>query len=155
MKDTGGLRIFCSASCAFVLATVSPTTTPFFFVLLGPYPQHMEFPTLGSKWSCSRWPMPEPQQSQILNLLSKTRDRPRNLMVPSRICFHCSMKGTSHHHFHMTIIPNSWFLLLLTKSVLHKQWQVICISNSFARTTLDHLFLKLAKLPCNLPANSP
>ena len=30
----------------------------------------------------------------ILNLLSKTRDQTHNLMVPSRICFHCTTAGT-------------------------------------------------------------
>ena len=33
----------------------------FFFVFLGPHLQHMEFSRLGSNWSCSRWPMPQPQ----------------------------------------------------------------------------------------------
>ena len=34
------------------------------------------------------------QQCQILNLLSKARDQNHNLMVSSRICFHCAMMGT-------------------------------------------------------------
>ena len=34
------------------------------------------------------------QQRQIINPLSKARDRTRNLMVPSRIHFHCTMAGT-------------------------------------------------------------
>jgi len=34
------------------------------------------------------------QQCQILNPLSKARDRTCNLMVPSRICFHCATTGT-------------------------------------------------------------
>ena len=36
-----------------------------------------------SSWQC--W---------ILNPLSKARDQTHNLMVPSRICFHCAMTGT-------------------------------------------------------------
>ena len=36
------------------------------FVFLGPHLQHMEVPRLrGSNWSCSCWPMPEPQQRGI------------------------------------------------------------------------------------------
>ena len=33
-------------------------------------------------------------QRWILNPLSKARDQTRNLMVPSRIHFHCTMTGT-------------------------------------------------------------
>ena len=35
-----------------------------------------------------------PTQRWILNPLSKARDRTRNLMVPSRICFRCTTTGT-------------------------------------------------------------
>ena len=48
--------------------------------------------------------MPEPnricdlhhssQQHQILNPMSKARDQTHNLMVPSRIHFHCTTTGT-------------------------------------------------------------
>ena len=34
------------------------------------------------------------RQCQILNLLSKVRDRTYNLVVPSRICSRCTMMGT-------------------------------------------------------------
>ena len=34
------------------------------------------------------------QQRWILNPLSEARDQIRNLMVPSRIRFHCTMTGT-------------------------------------------------------------
>ena len=44
--------------------------------------------------SCSCWPKPQPQQCQILNPVSKARDRTCNLMVPSQMCFRCVMKGT-------------------------------------------------------------
>ena len=36
------------------------------FVFLGPHWWHMEFPRLGGWISCSRWPMPEPEQLGIL-----------------------------------------------------------------------------------------
>ena len=35
-----------------------------------------------------------PQQRRILNLVSEARDQTRNLMVPSRIRFHCATMGT-------------------------------------------------------------
>ena len=38
------------------------------------YPQHVEVSRLGVNWSYSCWPMPQPQQHQILNPLSKARD---------------------------------------------------------------------------------
>ena len=36
----------------------------------------------------------KPQQRQILNPLSKARDKIRNLVVPSWICSHCATMGT-------------------------------------------------------------
>ena len=39
------------------------------------------------------------QQHRILNLLSEARDRTRNLMIPSRIHFHCTMRGTPDELF--------------------------------------------------------
>ena len=39
------------------------------------------------------------QQCQILNPLIEARDRTRNLMVSSRIHFHCAMAGTSQLAF--------------------------------------------------------
>ena len=44
-------------------------------------------------------------QYQIFNPLSKVRDRTRNLMVPSWICFHCNMMGTPP-----CVSLNQWFL---------------------------------------------
>ena len=35
------------------------------FVFLGPHPWQMEVPRLRVNWSCSHWPMPQPQQHQI------------------------------------------------------------------------------------------
>ena len=76
----------------------------FFFYFLGLHPQHMEVPRLGVQLELqllayttatatsdpSRvWdPHHSPRQCQILNLLSKARNRTRNLMVPSLIYFH-------------------------------------------------------------------
>jgi len=40
-----------------------------------------------------------PWQRRILNPLSKARDRTHNLMVPSRIRFHCNMTGTPTFSF--------------------------------------------------------
>ena len=83
---------------------------PFFLVFLGPHPQHMEVPRLGVKSElqllayasatatedpsrvCN--PHHSSQQCQILNTLSKARDRNHNLMVPSRIRFCCTTTGT-------------------------------------------------------------
>ena len=53
-----------------------------------------KLPGWGSNRSCCLQPTPEPQQCRILNPLSEARDRTCNLMVPSRIPFHCAMKGT-------------------------------------------------------------
>ena len=78
----------------------------FFFCFLGLHPRHMEIPRLGvlselqllatatpdSSCVCdlhhSSW------QCQILSPLSEARDRTRNLIVPSWICFHCATMGT-------------------------------------------------------------
>ena len=72
-----------------------------FLLFLGLLPRHMEVPRLGVELELQpsayarATATPDPslvcnlhhssQQYQILNLLSKARDRPRNLMVPSRI----------------------------------------------------------------------
>ena len=37
----------------------------FFLVFFGPHPRHVEVPSLGSNWSYSCWPAPQPQQCQI------------------------------------------------------------------------------------------
>ena len=80
------------------------------FVFLGPHLQHMEVPSLEIELELqlpaytTATAMPDPShvcdlhhsswQHRILNPLSEARDRTHNLMVPSRICFHCTMKGT-------------------------------------------------------------
>ena len=42
-------------------------------------------------------------QHQMPSPLSEARDRTRNLMVPSRICFHCAMMGTPRVSFEKVI----------------------------------------------------
>ena len=74
----------------------------------------MEVPRLGSNRSYSGWPMPEPKQCQIqhhssrkcqiLNSLSKARDRTWVLMDPSQIRFCWAMMGTPVRHFY----PRHW-----------------------------------------------
>ena len=44
--------------------------------------------------SCVFNPHHSSRQCRILNPLSEARDRTHNLMVPSRIPFHCAMTGT-------------------------------------------------------------
>ena len=82
----------------------------FLIFFLGPHLRHMEVPRLGVD---SELQLPtyttatatsdpgrdcnlhhSSRQRQILNPLRETRDQTRNLMVPSRICFHCATTGT-------------------------------------------------------------
>ena len=53
------------------------------------------------------WPTPQLRQCQILNPLNEARDRTRNIMVPSQICFSCAMMGT----------PETFFILCQTLSL--------------------------------------
>ena len=84
----------------------------YFFVFLGPHHRHMEVPRLGVKselqlpayTTAAATAMPDRNrvcnlhhsswQHQIRNQLIEARDRTRNLMVPSRIRFHCATMGT-------------------------------------------------------------
>ena len=84
----------------------------FFFCVLGPHLWHREVPRLGVQLELqlsaytTATATPDPsrvcdlhhssQQRKILNPLSEARDRTRNLVVPSRIHFHCTMMGTPH-----------------------------------------------------------
>ena len=52
------------------------------------------WPTLKSQQCRIQATSATSQQSQILNPLSKSRDRTQNLMVPSWICFPCATMGT-------------------------------------------------------------
>ena len=90
----------------------------FFFVLLtflGPLLQHIEVPRLGveselqplayARATATQDPSHvcdlhhSSQQRQILNPLSKARDRTRNLMVPSRFVNHYTTMGTPAYLF--------------------------------------------------------
>jgi len=82
----------------------------FFGLFLRLHLQHMDVPRLGVQSELllpaytRATAMPDPSricdlhhcswQHWILNPMSKVRDRTRNLMVPSRICFLCAMMGT-------------------------------------------------------------
>ena len=77
---------------------------------LGLHPRNMEVPTLGVELElqllvyATATSTPDPscicnlhyssQQHQVLDPLSKARDRTCNLMVPSQIRFRCAMTGT-------------------------------------------------------------
>ena len=82
----------------------------FFFCFLGSHPWHEEVPRRGVESELqllaytTAIATEDPshvcnlhhrsQQYQILNPLSEARDRTRNLMVPSWICFCCTTTGT-------------------------------------------------------------
>ena len=81
-----------------------------FFFFLGPHPQLMEVPRLWVELELqllaytTATAKPDPnhicnlhhssQQCQIPDPLSESRDQTQNLMVPSRIHFHCATMGT-------------------------------------------------------------
>ena len=93
----------------------------FFFLLFGAASvAHRGSQARGPIRATAAWPMPQPQQlriratsdphhsswqRQILNSLSKARDRTHNLMVPSRIHFRCTTMGipdrSYFYHFHL------------------------------------------------------
>ena len=82
----------------------------FFFCFLGPHLQHMQVPRLGAESELQMPAYDTATETQdlshvcdlnhsswkhwILNLLSEARDRTRNLMVTSQICFCCTTTGT-------------------------------------------------------------
>ena len=88
-------------SCDFIL---------FFFCFLGPHLRHIEVPRLEVQLELQLLAYaiatatpdlshvcdlhPNSQQYQIPNPLSEARDQTFNLMVPSRIHFHCTTTGT-------------------------------------------------------------
>ena len=90
---------------------------------LGPHSWHMEVPRLGVESELLLpayttatatldpshvWDLHlSSQQRGILNPRSEARDRTCNLMVPSRICFHCSTTGTPQG---CILIPSSFRL---------------------------------------------
>ena len=66
----------------------------FFFFFLGLKPWHMEVPSLEVK-SELQLPIPQPWQHQILNPLSKARDRTCILMDTNGACWPLSHNGNS------------------------------------------------------------
>ena len=90
------------------------------FFFLGPHPWYMEVPRLGVQTElflpAYATAKPDPnhvcdqhhssQQCRILNPLSEVRDWTHNFMVPSQICFHCTMRGTPGINFHRNMLPN-------------------------------------------------
>ena len=74
---TGTLKliIFNNESLSFICETknmLSIVICFLFLSILGPYPLHMEVPRLGSNWSCSRQPTPQPQQRRGIPATSAT-----------------------------------------------------------------------------------
>ena len=83
----------------------------FFLSFLGPHLWHMEIPRLGVELELSLSAYARATAMKdlsrvcnlhhssrlcwILNPLSKARDQTRNLVVPSRISFHCATAGDS------------------------------------------------------------
>ena len=113
-----------------------------FVCFLGPHPRHMEVPGQGSNRSYSCRPTPQLQPHQIpaasvtyttahdsarsLTPLSEARGWTRNLMVPSRIHFHCTTTGTPRFYFTVCylialVMPAHLLLLLPSILVLIKQ----------------------------------
>ena len=78
----------------------------FGYCFLGLHPQHTEVPRLEATAASPHQnhsnarselylrPTPQLRQCWILNPLSETRNRTRDLMIPSQICFHCAGTGT-------------------------------------------------------------
>ena len=105
--DTVPVQIQSSTSmCKLIYAS-----TLFIIFFLGSHTRHMEVHRVGVKqsYSCqlaytTAMATPDPRrvcilhhsswQCWILKPLSEARDRTLNLMVPSRICFHCATVGT-------------------------------------------------------------
>ena len=100
------------------------------FFFLGLHPWHMEIPRLEVQLELQlpvyaiATAMQDPScvfnlhhtswQRQVLNPLSKARDRTCNLMVPSWIRFHCTMTGTPDlHYFYQLMFVINFILYLL------------------------------------------
>ena len=87
-------------------------------------------------------------QHRILNPLSQARDQTRNLMVPSRICFRCTMMGTSKHSsdalFHLYSVPPEWEL---------SQWNVFHSSALWTSAECPSLKCTLGRIPPTTEVN--
>ena len=96
------------------------------------------------------------RQRQILNPQSEARNQTRNLMVPSRICFHCATMGTpvfflifiylfvSLRYFSHFIFPFSHFIfhpsIFYEKKKNHHLWLFVVVQCLF----LSFLFFFLS-----------
>ena len=104
------LNTWISSLSFFLQPPLHPFIYLFIFVFLGLHLRHMDVPRLGvdSELQLLAYTtgtaMPDPsyvcnlhpssRQGRILNPLSKFSDRTWNLIVPSRIHFHCTTMGT-------------------------------------------------------------
>ena len=123
--------------------TTAPKDFSFFFCSLGPPPWHMEFLGWGVKLELQllahtrATAMPDPscicdlrhssRKCQILNPLSKAKDRTPNFMVPSQIYLCCVTTGTPKRLFlkeRQKQVLEKWFTrlkLLIEKSCSTKE----------------------------------
>ena len=87
------------------------------------------------------WPTPQPQQHQILNPLSKARDRTHNLMVPSRIRFCHAMMGTLYLYIYYFYLYTHTHTHTHTHMILHilVQFYVMSLVNYWRSRTIHIL----------------
>ena len=115
-RDTGGWITSLSSFLGHRLASSHSATVCstlwnlilFYYFFLGPHPLHKEVPRLRVRSELELpafatattdpshvcGPLHSSGQHQILNPLSEVLDGTCNLMIPSRIRFHCAMTGT-------------------------------------------------------------
>ena len=140
------INLYFTTGEAFEVLTPGFQLTFFFlflflaFVFLGPHPGHMVVPGLGVKselllpGTATATATPDPNcvcdlhhsswQSQILNTLSKARDRTRNCKVPRGILFHCATTGTPQLTFFFTLK----FSFLLPQITIYLFWIIVASS---------------------------
>jgi len=114
------------AACMFIWESLFFYFYFYFLVFLGPQPQHVEFLGWGGV-RCSCWPTPQPQQCQILNSLSKARDRTCVLMVTSQVHYYYAATWTPIPIILRTrIVPFlSWGRALYCDLVKSPFWEII------------------------------
>ena len=128
----------------------------FFLVLLGPCPRHTKVPRLGVQLELQlpayaiATATPDPcrvcylyhssRQHQILKPLMEARDRTRNLMVPSQICFRCTTMGTPSNIYLLNrFISKIYFIIT---SEMRKNRTVITHVRCAAASSLHFTFLR-------------